>query len=147
MTTIGPPGGPNLGAIGSAGLSGGPPLEAFSRAAEQGSAITMSVDGQSLQVLGQGELRTGGGPARSVAWVQAEPNAGASDATQAFVNALNSAHGERLSQAVAKELGLSPRPGVPLESRTVQQAVDMAHTAATALEGVAFLSSLTNRGV
>lgn len=142
MSSIGPfHGAP--GALGPATPVGTPSLEAFGQAAAQGSAITLSVDGQSLQVLGQGELRTGDGPARSVAWVQGDGTG--PDPTQAFVQALNSAHGERLSQAVARELGLAPRPGVPLESRTVQQALDMAQTAAVALEGAAFLSKLPGR--
>lgn len=142
MTSIGPSSGAP-GALGVVTPSGTPSLDAFGQAAAQGPAITLSVDGQSLQVLGQGELRTGAGPARSVAWVQAE--GGGPDATQAFVQALNSAHGERLSQAVARELGLSPSPGVPLESRAVQQAIDMAQTAAVALEGAAFLATLPGR--
>ncbi len=111
----------------------GPALEAFQQAAQEGSWLHVSQDGAQWQVLASGTTPS----QRSVAWV--EPHA---DTTSAFVQALGQSFSQGIQRAVAHELGLEPAPGRPLAARTVLQALDMAQTSQTALQGVDFLTRL-----
>lgn len=114
-----------------------PGLEAFERSARQADAVRVVLDGDSFQVLGQGQLPTAQGM-RSVAWVQSDQ----ADTTRMFVDALAQTYGGGISQAVARELGLDPAPGKPLASRLVHQAIDAANTGRQALSGVDFLTQI-----
>lgn len=105
-----------------------PGIDDFRREAALGDELRIQVDGESLKLIASGRTPSG----RSVAWVDA------GDATGMFVSALADAYGGRLSAAVADELGLAPAPGKALASRTVTQALSMAETASTALDGVRF---------
>jgi hypothetical protein len=156
MSSI-PPSGMGIGVGPSYGL--GPSLADFKAAAASaapGASVQLSLDGQSLQVLAQGEFNAGG-PTRSVAWVGGDsgtsgtkPEPGApgelgavvmSDTAAALLKALQQATGDGVSRAVAKELGLSAAPGKPLDARVVEAAAQMAETATVAMQGVAFLQS------
>jgi len=117
-------------------LSGVPGVDAFQSAAAQGPQVVVAVDGRDLRVLAQGSM-DGGSAQRSVAWVQSDL-----DVAGMFMQALSQAYGGGISAAVARELGLEPAPGRPLESRLVLQAVDMAQTGQRALAGVDFLTQL-----
>jgi len=112
-----------------------PSLDAFRQAAETHDAVLLSLDGETWKVLGIGTLPTSG---RKVAWVE-NPEA---DTTSAFVQALNQSFSGGISRAVARELDLKASPGLPLASRTVIQALDMAQTGQKALAGVDFLTQL-----
>jgi len=109
------------------------PLEAFTRAAEQGGDIYLEVAGDRLRVLASGSTPDG----RSVAWVDS-----GADATAAFMQALASTYGNPVSRAVEREMGLAPSPGKPLSARAVAQAVEMAQTTHQALQGVDFVTAL-----
>jgi len=108
-------------------------LEEFARAAEQGDHIYVEVAGDRYQVLATGQ--TPGG--RSVAWVAPD-----SDTATSFMQSLSHTYGTALSRTIERELGLMPNPGKPLSSRTVEQALDMANTARSALSGVDFVTAL-----
>lgn len=110
-----------------------PQLEAFHEAAQQGEWLHMSQDGAQWRVLATGTTPS----QRSVAWV--EPQA---DTTSAFVGALGQSFSRGIQASVARELGLQPAPGRPLSARTVLQAIDMAQTSQTAMQGVDFLTRL-----
>lgn len=109
-----------------------PGIEDFRRSAALGTEVRVQIDGESLKLIATGQTPS----ARSVAWVDA------SDVTGMFLDALASSFGGRLSQAVARELGLEPAPGKPLSSRKVEQALEIAATANTALEGIDFAARL-----
>jgi hypothetical protein len=113
------------------------PLAAFEKAAGEGASVQIMQDGTQWRVLSQGSMPTSG---RSVAWIEPEP--GHVDTTSAFVEALRLSYSSGISQAVARELDLSPRPGQPLASRTVKTAMDMAETGLSALAGVDFFTQL-----
>lgn len=108
-------------------------LEAFSQATRAGDAVYISVSGQSLQVLGTGSTASG----RSVAWVAPDM-----DTVSMFTEALARTYGSGIASAVSRELGLTPSPGKPLSSRTIERAIDMAQTSQQALEGVDFATRL-----
>lgn len=117
----------------AAGSALQPALETFQQAAQQGDWLHVSQDGAEWQVKATGTTPS----QRSVAWV--EPHV---DTTSAFVAALGQSFSRGIQSAVAQELGLQPAPGRPLAARTVLQAVDMAQTSQTAMQGVDFLSRL-----
>lgn len=110
-----------------------PSVDDFRQSAALGEAVQVQLEGQSFKVIATGQTPS----ARSVAWVSGE------DTTRMFVAALESDVGPVLSDAIASELGLHPAPGKPLSSRTVEQALMMADTANTALEGVRYATDLT----
>ena len=93
----------------------------------------MSRDGTQWKVLATGTTPS----QRSVAWIEPE-----ADSTSAFVGALGQSFSSGIQASVVRELGLDPAPGKPLSSRTVMQAIDMAQTSRTALQGVDFLTRL-----
>lgn len=62
------------------------------------------------------------------------------DTTQIFVDALGCAFSPGIQDAVVRELGLDPKPGQPLESPLVLQAIAMAETSWQALQGVDFMT-------
>lgn len=62
------------------------------------------------------------------------------DTTSMFIAALGAAFPGGIRDAVVRELGLVPRPGAPLSSRLVLQAIDMAETSQKALQGVDFMT-------
>lgn len=64
------------------------------------------------------------------------------DTTAIFVHALERAYSPGIRDAVVRELGLAPRPGLPLEARVVLQAMAMAEASRQALEGVDFMTRL-----
>lgn len=64
------------------------------------------------------------------------------DTTSLFADSLGRAFSPRIQAAVVRELGLAPRPGQPLESRVVLQAIAMAEASRQALEGVDFMTRL-----
>lgn len=64
------------------------------------------------------------------------------DSTQIFVDALGRAFSRGIQDAVVRELGLDPKPGQPLESRLVLQAIAMAEASWQALQGVDFMTQL-----
>ena len=113
------------------------PLAAFEKAAGEGASVQVMQDGSQWRVLAQGSMPTTG---RSVAWI--EPEQGHVDTTSAFVDALHSSYASGISQAVARELDLAPRPGQPLASRTIKTAIEMAETGQSALAGVDFFTQL-----
>lgn len=108
-------------------------LEEFSRAAEKGDYVHVEVAGDRYQVLATGQAPGG----RSVAWVAPD-----SDTASSFMQSLDHAYGAPLSRTIERELGLAPNPGKPLSSRTIEQALDMARTAQSALAGVDFITAL-----
>ena len=112
-------------------------MDDFRQGAAQNEELQVQLDGHSFKVISVGQTPS----ARSVAWVS-----GDQDTTGMFIAALESAVGSALSQVIASELDLRPNPGKPLASRTVEQALVMADTATTALEGVDFASSLFAKG-
>lgn len=126
----------NLPPITAAGLAQ-PALESFEQAAQQGPWLHVSQDGAQWQVKASGSTPS----QRSVAWV--EPDGDRADTTSAFVEALGQSFARGIQAAVARELDLRPAPGQPLSARTVQQALDMAQTSQTALQGVDFLTQLS----
>lgn len=117
----------------AAGTVSPPGLETFQQAAQQSEWLHVSQDGTEWQVKAAGTTPS----QRSVAWV--EPHA---DTTTAFVAALGQSFSRGIQSAVAHELGLQPAPGRPLAGRTVLQAIDMAQTSQTAMQGVDFLTRL-----
>lgn len=117
-------------------------LEQFRQGAAQEGPLVAQVDGQSFQVLAQGEMGSASGGARSVAWVRDDV-----DTTSMFMQALAESQGPKLSSAIAASLGLEPAPGKPLSSRAVQQALDMAQTGRQALAGVDFMTRLEHSAV
>jgi hypothetical protein len=126
-----------------------PNLRAFEEAARQQKDGVLELDGDRLQVLATGATPT----QRPVAWVRSETSAsgtGSVDTTSAFVGALSQSFTGGITQAVARELDLAPAAGVPLASRTVSLAIDMARTGQQAMDGVDFLTRLdfsaANRG-
>ena len=110
-------------------------VDDFRREAAIGETVRLQVDGESFALVASGRTPSG----RSVAWVD-----GGGDTTMMFVDALTGRYGNRLSQAVADELGLQPAPGKPLSSRTVREALEMAETASVALEGLRFAQQLAS---
>ena len=115
-------------------------LEEFERVASQDGANLIELDGEKLRVLGQGALP---GSGRSVQWVDSshadEPVSGVA---RVFTEALGERYGSGLAKGIARELGLDRLGSKPIESRTVQQALDMARTASSALEGHRFALQL-----
>ncbi|SFQ13187.1 hypothetical protein SAMN05216567_111148 [Variovorax sp. OK605] len=142
-------GAPLTGNVSTAPLSSSSPvsplpnLRAFEEAARQKTDGVIELDGDRLQVLATGATPT----QRSVAWVRPQ---GGADTTSAFVAALGQSFSGGITQAVARELDLAPAAGVPLASRTVSLAIDMARTGRQAMDGVDFLTRLdfsaANRG-
>ncbi|AVO50579.1 hypothetical protein C6568_16060 [Melaminivora suipulveris] len=116
-----------------AAASDPPRLEAFQEAAQRGEWLHVSRDGAQWHVKAAGTTPS----QRAVAWI--EPD---SDTTSAFVAALGQSFSRGIQAAVAHELDLQPAPGRPLSGRTVLQAIDMAQTSRTALQGVDFLTRL-----
>lgn len=117
----------------AAGTISPPALETFQQAAQQSEWLHISQDGTEWQVKAAGTTPS----QRTVAWV--EPH---TDTTSSFVAALGQSFSRGIQSAVAHELGLQPAPGRPLAARTVLQAIDMAQTSQTALQGVDFLTRL-----
>lgn len=113
--------------------STGPSLESFRAAAQGGDWLHLAQDGSSWQVKASGATPSG----RQVAWVEPQ-----GDTTSAFVDALGQSFSRGIQAAVARELGLQPAPGRPLASRMVEQALEMAQTGQTALDGVDFFTRL-----
>ncbi len=64
------------------------------------------------------------------------------DTASVFVASLGRGFSPGIQAAVVRELGLVPRPGEPLESAAVLQAIAMAETSRKALEGVDFMTRL-----
>jgi hypothetical protein len=104
-------------------------VDDFRRSAQAGGEVRVQVDGTSFKLVATG---------RSVAWVD-----GGGDTTRMFVEAMESAYGARLSQAVAHELGLRSAPGTGLPADQINQALTMAETAYNALDGVRFVDQLS----
>jgi hypothetical protein len=117
-------------------------LENFKECATQGEELRVAVDGQSYKVLAQGAIINPSGIRRSIAWVQCDD-----DTTSIFVKAMSQSYGTRVSDSIAKELGLEPSPGKPLASRLVQQALEMAKVSQQVLEGVDFITALEHSAV
>lgn len=117
-------------------------LERFSESATQGDVLRVSVDGQDFKILAAGQLNSASGATRSVAWVQSDE-----DTTGIFLKAMSQSYGAKVSNSVAKELGLNPSPGKPLASRLVQQALEMAKVSQMALGGVDFMTLLDQSAV
>ena len=111
-------------------------LEAFERAAESDASAVIDFDGEQLKVLGRGSLPSG----RGVTWVDSSQGAGG--VARVFAEALSERFGARVANSVARELGLDATAGKPIESRTVKQAIDMARTASSALDGSSFATQL-----
>jgi len=64
------------------------------------------------------------------------------DTTAVFVDALGRAFSPGIQDAVVRELALLPRPGQPLESQLVLQAIAMAEASRQAMQGVDFMTQL-----
>ncbi len=64
------------------------------------------------------------------------------DTTEIFGNALGCAFSRGIRDAVVRELGLDPKPGKPLESGLVLQAIAMAEASWQAMQGVDFMTQL-----
>jgi len=127
---------------GSGPLSPSPPqVEAFERAAEAGEQVFMEIDGERVRVRGQGALP---GSGRRVAWIDSD---GAGNVAKVFADALAERFGSRVADSVARELGLENIGGKAIASRLVQQAIDMARTASTALGGSHFATTLQHGAV
>lgn len=117
-------------------------LEAFERAAGTGDEnATIEVNGERLEVLAQGRMP---GSGRGVAWVASGSETGIA---RAFSEALAERFGGAIADKVSQELGLGALSGKRIESRLVRQAIDMAQTASTALEGSQFAATLTHGAV
>lgn len=108
-------------------------VEDFRCSAQAGGDVRVQVDGTSFKLVATGQTPSG----RSVVWVD-----GGGDTTRMFVEALESAYGTHLSQAVANELGLSSAPGAGLSADKINQALSIAETAHNALDGVRFVDQL-----
>lgn len=119
------------------GAPGSPLLQAFEHAAATHDAVRITLDGTDFQVHGVGVMPQS---RREVAWVSAAD--AQTDTTSVFVAALNQSFTSGIATAVARELDLRPAPGMPLASRSVQQALDMAQTGSRALSGVDFFTRL-----
>lgn len=118
------------------GQRSAPALEAFCEAAGQFDAVTLSLQGQTWCVQGEEAASAG---ANRVLW---NAQGQGQDTTSAFVQALGQSFSPELSAAVARELGLCPKPGQSLPSRTVEAAMEMATTGRQALAGVDFFTAL-----
>lgn len=117
-------------------------LEAFERAADDaGKDAFIEINGDRLEVLAHGRMPQGG---RAVAWVVSGADSGIA---RVFSAALAERFGGAVADKVAHELGLAGHAGKAIESRMVHQAIDMAHTASTALEGQQFAVVLTHGAV
>ncbi|MHA3904728.1 BspR family type III secretion system anti-sigma factor [Castellaniella sp. WN] len=118
-----------------------PGLDRFEAAAQNTEVVYITISRQSMQVLGTGRTPSG----REAAWVSPDV-----DTTRMFVLALSNRYGADIADAVANRLNLDAKPGKPLDSRTVVDAVEMARTSAQVLSGVDFATRLkysaTTRG-
>jgi len=115
-------------------------LEKFAEAAaraEQGEGLTVVLDGETLALKAVGRLPS----QREVGWVRTD-GAEPPDTVRVFLEQLQASFGGGITTSVARELGLDPAPGKPLEARTIARAIDMANTAQTAYSGVNFLSRM-----
>lgn len=108
-------------------------LNSFRDSAQKGEALQVVHDGYLWKVGACGTATT----QRFVALPDAEV-----DTTSIFIDALGAAFPLGIRDAVVRELGLLPRPGAPLESRMVLQAIAMAETSQKALQGVDFMTQL-----
>ncbi len=109
-------------------------IDAFQQAASTGTEIQVSEQDGQLKLLGTGETPS----RRQVAWVEGSQQG--NDAAALFLQTLLGSYGNRIGQAVARELGLDTQAGKPLTSRQVNLAIDMAATSQTAFSGMNFLS-------
>lgn len=115
----------------------GPSLQAFQEAIPKGEEVLVHVDGTDFKVQAQGEYSAASGLSRRVAWVKSDV-----DTTGIFMQAMAQTYGARLSEQIAKTLGLEPAPGKALSTRVIAQALDMGHTGQKAMQGVDFMTQL-----
>ncbi|MCD2512827.1 hypothetical protein [Comamonas endophytica] len=64
------------------------------------------------------------------------------DSTAVFIEVLGRSFPRGIQEAVVRELALEPRPGKPLQSRLVLQAIAMAEASEQALQGVDFMTQM-----
>lgn len=118
-------------------------LDRFAEAAEQATRggqdgqLTIVLDGEALQIRAVGRLPS----QREVGWVRTGEGP-PPDALRMFLEQLQASFGSGISASVARELGLEPAPGKPLDARQVTRAIDMASTAQAAYSGINFLSRM-----
>ncbi len=108
-------------------------LDSFRDSARKGDQLQVVHDGSAWKIWASGTTMSEGLVARSDIEV---------DTTQIFVDALGRAFSRGIQDAVVRELGLDPKPGQPLESQRVLQAIAMAETSWQALQGVDFMTQL-----
>lgn len=108
-------------------------IEDFRREAARGEALYLHVDGATYKLVANGTTPSG----RSVAWVES-----CGDVSRVFIAAMKEAFGQQVSESVANELGLAPSECKSLSSRVVVQALSMAETAASFMDGVHFAEQL-----
>ncbi|WP_142848253.1 hypothetical protein [Telmatospirillum sp. J64-1] len=117
-----------------------PSLDAFVQAAAAGEYIDIRNEPNGPAVIATGRAPSG----RRVDWVDpSQPGAlppGMADATRAFLAALEAVYGERITNVVRKELGLSS--GQHLPSPLVRRAVEMAKASQSMFSGFNFMSRL-----
>lgn len=113
------------------------PLDSFNEAASQGKTVHVHHDGSSWEVAAQGMTSSG----RAVTWVKPDSKS-EFDTTLVFLNALEQRFSRGIQVTVARVLGLKPAPGQPLASRSVKQAIAMAETIRTTMNGVDCLTQL-----
>lgn len=108
-----------------AGLS----LSSFRDSARKGDRLHVVHDGSAWKVWASGAAMSEGSEVEL-------------DTIEIFVAALGRAFFRGIQGAVVRELGLDPKPGQPLESRLVLQAITMAEASWQALQGVDFMTQL-----
>ncbi len=111
-----------------------PSADAFRQAAARTALVQVTLDGSQWEVKGVGTLP---GSQRPVMWVEGEV-----DTASVFVASLQNHFSAGISRAVARELDLQPSPGIPLSSRKVTQALDMADASHAPLAGVDYMTQL-----
>ena len=109
------------------------PLDSFRQVAGDGETVQVVHDGSMWTVWASGTMVT----QRLGADLGFEV-----DTTSIFADALERVFSRGIRDAVVRELGLEAKPGQPLASRLVLQAMSMAKASQQALEGVDFMTRL-----
>ena len=109
-------------------------LDDFRKYADKGTAVAIVSHHAKLKVIAVGTTPDG----RAIAWL--DPDI---DTARHFMSALDDTFGTSVGAHTARELALTPQPGKALASTLVHRAIDMAHTAKTAMDGVDFLQDFS----
>jgi len=110
-------------------------IEAFEQAAAKGGVILLERASDGMRVIATGVTRD----RRHVAWVQTQ-TAGEGDPTGVFLGLLEGRFGQRISDMVAREMGLEANR--PLHAREVQRAIQLAKDSQAMFAGMNFMTRL-----